>query len=118
MLACAACGANAAGYGAESDGLDPIRDIYLKCRHPGGPMSDDDLLGYAKSHGFSDAEMAAQLVALAQILNCRDGTLAVSRLCPFPIRSPSCVASTGKDTGEGGKRWVGTFVASFAGHRG
>ena len=42
----------AAGYGAESDGLDPIRDIYLTCRHPGGPMSDDDLLGYAKSRGF------------------------------------------------------------------
>jgi hypothetical protein len=57
----------AAGYGAESDGLDPIRDIYLTCRHPGGPMSDDDLLGYAKSRGFSDAEMAAQLVALAQM---------------------------------------------------
>jgi hypothetical protein len=29
-------------------------------------MPSDDLLGYAKANGFSDAEMAAQLVALAQ----------------------------------------------------
>ena len=70
LLCCLACVLLLAGSVSAQSLTDEdrarFRDIFLMCRHPGGPMPVDDLRAYAQGHGFSDAEMAARLLAFAQ----------------------------------------------------
>ncbi|MBQ7252227.1 MAG: hypothetical protein IJS32_06475 [Kiritimatiellae bacterium] len=70
LLCCLACVLLVAGSVSAQSLTDEdrarFRDIFLMCRHPGGPMPVDDLRAYAQGHGFSDAEMAARLLAFAQ----------------------------------------------------
>ena len=42
--------------------LTRLGAIFLACRHREGPTAMDDLRAYAQDHGFSDVDMAAQLM--------------------------------------------------------
>ena len=51
---------------AENVGLNPLQTIFLACRHVGGPTQADDLKAYAEKNGWSNAEMAGQLMAFVK----------------------------------------------------
>lgn len=51
---------------AETENMDPLKTIFLVCRHVGGPTPADDLRSYAEKNGLSDAEMSEKLVAFVK----------------------------------------------------
>lgn len=51
---------------AENENMDPLKTIFLVCRHVGGPTPADDLRSYAEKNGLSDAEMSEKLVAFVK----------------------------------------------------
>lgn len=53
-------------HGAETDGLDPLKTIFLACRHVGGSTPSDDLKSYMEKSGISNSEMSEKLMALVE----------------------------------------------------
>lgn len=56
----------ASGYASGSEGLEPLRHILQTRRCGLGSSTPGELRDYAERNGFSDAEMAAQLMELAK----------------------------------------------------
>ena len=69
--------------------MSQLRDIFLTCRRVEGPTDLDELHAYAQVHGFSDAEMAGQLMALAKArvdFNASDGQRHLAKVVLYYLR--------------------------------